>query len=343
MKEAAQFWLENLIEFEGHWISAPTVSAEHGALLTEEGLNPAFHDGYLEEGYRDGDDPNSKNKYLYNLPGAYQDIEMIWDLFTNTAEGANLLGDTAFAKTLLEKRANLLPLKIGKHGQLQEWSQDIDHPDCHHRHIAHLYAVCPGRQIHPTTTPELSDAAKKSLNMRGDGRFMEQEYVSGGNWSRAHRMSCWTRLMDGDRAHKIMRAILTEQGFENLLTYQHHFSDWGHTGIYAENDSIYAHYQLDATAAITAALAEMVVQSHMGEIHLLPALPDQLSNGKATGLLVRGGYEIDITWQDGKLIEAIILSKTGNSPAIRLGNKIIDLNKDPRIKLIFDNSSGNLD
>ena len=132
LKEASVFWLENLFPFEGYLITAPTISAEHGALETEDGLNPAFHDF-------------ESNKYRYSLPGVYQDMEMIWDLFTNTSEAAKLVGEPEFADSLIKVREQLLPLKIGKLGQLQEWYQDIDDPNCHHRHIAHLYA-CSSRK-----------------------------------------------------------------------------------------------------------------------------------------------------------------------------------------------------
>ena len=312
LKDASVFWLENLIPYEGYLITAPTVSAEHGALMTEVGLNPAFHD------FRSKD-------YHYSLPGVYQDAEMIWDLFTNTSKAARLLGEDEFADSLLAVRERLLPLKIGKHGQLQEWYEDIDHPDCKHRHIAHLYAVSPGSQINPTTTPEFADAAKKSLNMRGDGRYLEQELASGGNWSRAHRMWCWVRLMDGNRSNKILTEILTEQGFENVLTHQHASYHWEKKDFYMDGD-LYCHFQLDASASIPGCIAEMLLQSHMNEIHLLPALPDEFKTGKITGLRARGGYTIDMEWKDHEIVYADIYNvKNGMLPVIRLKDKIIDI------------------
>ena len=175
---------------------------------------------------------------------------MIWDLFTNTAEAATLLGEPELAATLMAARERLLPLRVGRHGQLQEWHQDIDDPEGRHRHIAHLYAVCPGRQIHPTTTPELAEAARVSLNMRGDGRFPEQERAAGGNWSRAHRICAWVRLMDGDRANRMFTEMLSEQGFENLTTYQHIGYHWDRPDLWNEGEGLYAHFQLDATAAV---------------------------------------------------------------------------------------------
>lgn len=312
LKDASVFWLENLIPYEGYLITAPSVSAEHGALMTDDGLNPAFHD------FR-------STAYHYSLPGVYQDAEMIWDLFTNTSRAARLIGETEWADSLLVVRERLLPLKIGKHGQLQEWYEDIDDPDCKHRHIAHLYAVSPGSQIHPTTTPALADAAKKSLDMRGDGRFLEQEQASGGNWSRAHRMWCWARLMDGDRSNQILTGILTEQGFENVLTHQHAGYSSGREDFYKDGD-LFCHFQLDASASIPGCMAEMLLQSHMGEIHLLPALPEEFRTGKITGLRARGGYRIDMEWKKHELLYANIYNvRDWELPVIRLKDKIIDI------------------
>jgi alpha-L-fucosidase 2 len=167
LRDASVFWLENLIPFNGYLISAPTVSADHGAYLTDDGYNPAVY-------------PFKSDKYHYCLPGAYQDIQMVWDLFTNTSTAAKILGFVDFADSLIVTREKLLPLKIGRHGQLQEWNEDIDNPECKHRHISHLYAVYPGTEIHPLATPDLADAAKKALDMRGDGRFFSIHHTQGG-------------------------------------------------------------------------------------------------------------------------------------------------------------------
>jgi alpha-L-fucosidase 2 len=321
LKEASIFWLENVFPFEGYLITAPTVSAEHGALITDEGLNPAFHD------FR-------SDKYLFSLPGVYQDMEMLWDLFSNTSETAKLMGEDDFAEKLIETREQLLPLKIGKHGQLQEWYWDIDDPDCHHRHIAHLYAVAPGFQIHPTTTPELAEAARKSLDMRGDGRFMEQEFAAGGNWARAHRMWSWTRLMDGNRANKIMTEMLTEEGFENVLTFQHAGFSPDPARCEKEGD-MHLHFQLDASASLPGCIVEMLMQSHMGEIHLLPALPDELNTGKISGMKARGGFTIDMEWKEGELVWANIKAPEGKElPEIRLKEDIINIEEYSNIKII---------
>lgn len=324
LKDASIFWLKNLVPFEGYLISAPTVSAEHGALRTSEGLNPAFHD------FRSRD-------YEYNIPGVYQDVEMIYDLFTNTSQAARLIGEAEFADSLLGFRGRLLPLKIGKHGQLQEWYEDIDNPECHHRHIAHLYAVCPGSQISPVTTPELSTAAKIALDMRGDGRFPEQELASGGNWARADRMWCWTRLHEGNRANKILTELLTEEGFENVTTYQHASYDWERDDLFKENDSMFCHFQLDATASVPGCIAEMLLQSHMDEIHLLPALPDEFHSGKVSGLKARGGYIVDMAWKNKELVNASIhCYKDKPHPPVRIRETLIGPKDIKKINFIYD-------
>jgi alpha-L-fucosidase 2 len=322
LKGASVFWMENLIPFKGYLIIAPTVSAEHGALETQEGYNPAYHD------FR-------SDKYRYSLPGAFQDIEMIWDLFTNTINAAKIAGDIDFADSLLMTREKLLPLMIGQYGQLQEWYWDIDNPNCHHRHIAHMYAVYPGAQINPLTNPELAGAASKSLNMRGDGRFPKQEQVSGGNWARAYRIWCWTRLLDGNRANKIFTELLTEQGFENLLTYQHIGYHWERPDFFNEGDTLYCHFQLDASASVPGFMAEMLLQSHLGELHLLPALPDEFKSGRVSGLRARGGYTIDMEWKDGELIKVIIFYPSGRAiPPIRIKSVLVDSARDDRIQIV---------
>ena len=326
LKDASVFWLENLIPYKGFLITAPTVSAEHGALLTKYGLNPAFHDSISD-------------RYRYSLPGVFQDVEMVWDLFTNTSAAAGILGEKDFADSLLRVRGKLMPLKIGRYRQLQEWVEDIDNPDCHHRHIAHLYAVCPGSQISPVTTPQLAAAAKQSLNMRGDGRYPKQELAAGGNWARADRMWCWTRLWDGNRANSILTALLTEQGFENGLTFQHAEYHWERKDFFME-DSLYCHFQLDASASIPGCIAEMLVQSSQNEIHLLPALPDEFADGKISGVRARGGHKIDLEWKNGELIRArIVIGSDQEVPVIRYKGRIISKEDLERFHITFVISS----
>ena len=321
MKEASVFWLRNLFPYKEYLIAGPSVSAEHGALLVGGKLDPAYHD-------------LTSNDYRYNIPGPAQDAEMIWDLFTNTIEAARILDlDKSFSDSLASFRSRLIPPHIGKYGQLQEWYEDIDNPDCHHRHISHLYAVCPGHQIDPFRTPELADAARKALDMRGEGRFPLQEQASGGNWSRCHRIWCWTRLLDGDRANKIFTGMMSEQGFENLLTYQHAGYSWQKEDLYRE-DSLFCHFQIDASASVPGFMSEMLLQSHLGEIHILPALPSEWTDGEVTGLKARGGYTVDICWRKGKLKKAVIHKYNFPEPVVRVDGELTDPAEDKRIIIL---------
>ncbi|MBN1590599.1 MAG: glycoside hydrolase family 95 protein, partial [Pirellulales bacterium] len=209
-----------------------------------------------------------------------------------------------------------LSLRIGRLGQLQEWALDIDSPKDQHRHISHLWAVYPGCQVHPLTTPKLAMAAAKSLNLRGDGR-MPGWFYSGGNWARAWRVGCWARLLDGDRANRILTDMYIEQGFENLMTFQH----------VAGGERM---LQVDGSMATPGLIAEMLLQSHLGELHLLPALPSQWPKGSVHGLVARGGYRVDLEWNANRLTRAVI---TGGSktPKIRIQGEETDLKKDARV------------
>jgi len=321
IKEAALFWMENLVEYKDHLIVAPSISAEHGAYLKEDEIE----ENYSEDSY---------NRICYNIPGAFQDAQMIRDLFTICDEAGRILAlDQSFRDSLLTMQSKLLPHKIGKFGQLQEWYEDIDNPEVHHRHISHMYAVCPGNQIHPLTTPELAKAAKVSLNMRGDGRYSDDR-ASGGNWSRCWRIWCWTRLMDGNRANKIFNEMLTEQGFENLLTYQHDGYHWGRKDLLQEPDSIYLHFQLDGSASTPGFMAEMLLQSHLGEIILLPSLPDEWKDGSVSGLRARGGYTVDISWENYELTGATIRGNSDRMPKLRLKDRYINPGTDKRINIV---------
>lgn len=313
MKEAAQFWLVNLVGYKGKLISAPSVAAEHG---------PQEKDGkYIDPTIGiDMGEPKDGSVFRYNIPGAYQDIEMIYDLFTNVMQAADALGtDRDFRNKVEQTRDKLLPLKIGKYGQLQEWDLDIDSPRDHHRHISHLYAVQPGRMISPLTTPELAKAAKVSLNMRGDGLFGPKWFWAGGNWARNWRIWCWARLLDGERACKIFNEMVVEQVFENLMTFEH---------VRTAN-----HMQVDASMSTPGFMAEMLLQSHLGEIHLLPALPVEWHSGSVTGLLARGAFRVSMEWKYNHLIRATIEPLHGGAiPRVRVAGEVVDIRTDRRFQ-----------
>ena len=305
MKEAAQFWLANLVPYEGALISAPTVSAEHG-VQEKDGkyIDPTV--GADTHAPRDG------SAIRYTIPGAFQDIAMIGDLFAHVIAAADALAiDKAFRNKVAQTKAQLLPLKIGKYGQLQEWALDIDSPRDHHRHIAHLYAVHPGQKIHPLTTPQLAEAARVSLNMRRDGFCGPKWPYSGGNWARTWRIWCWARLLDGNRANRIFNDMVVEQGFENLMTFQQVPGS--------------QRMQVDGSMSTPGFMAEMLLQSHLGEIHLLPALPAEWPEGTVKGLRARGGFVVDVNWQEGQLRNARIQSHVGGPCKVRYKTKTIEL------------------
>lgn len=305
LKEAAQFWLANLVPYEGGLISAPTVSAEHG-VQQKDGR-------YIEPTVgADAGAPKDGSVIRYTNPGAFQDVEMIHGLFSQTIEAAQTLGvDKEFRDKVARTRDSLLPLKIGKYGQLQEWALDLDSPKDHHRHIAHLYAVHPGTMVHPLTTPKLAQAAKVSLNMRGDGYCGPKWPYSGGNWARTWRIWCWARLLDGERANKIFSEMIVEQGFGNLLTFQQ---------VPSSN-----RLQVDGSMSAPGFMAEMLLQSHLGQLQLLPALPVAWPDGNVQGLCARGGFVVDMSWKEGQLTNAAIRSKVGGLCTVRYKDKIVEL------------------
>ncbi len=248
------------------------------------------------------------------------DQEIVYDLFTNTIAAAReLKTDENFRELLITMRGRLSPLKIGKYGQLQEWKEDIDDPKDNHRHVSHLFALHPGHQISPTKTPELAAAARKSLEFRGDAST---------GWSMAWKMNFWARLLDGDHAHHMIQLQLTPVGGVGT-----DYEKGG--GTYPNLLDAHPPFQIDGNFGATAAMAEMLSQSHEGEIHLLPALPKEWSSGSVTGLCARGGFVVDETWEHGSLLRAVIHSRAGGVCRIRqAGNLVPAAIGGPAVRLI---------
>ena len=276
MKGAAEFFVNFLVKDPktGFLISSPSNSPENGGLVA----------------------------------GPTMDHQIIRGLFKACIESSEILKtDAGFASKLKEIIPQISSNKIGKAGQLQEWTTDIDDTTSHHRHVSHLWGVFPGEEITPTQTPDLLNAAKKSLEFRGD---------DGTGWSLAWKINYWARFLDGDHAYTMIRKLFNPIMDASVKK--------GGGGSYPNLFDAHPPFQIDGNFGGAAGILECLVQSHLGEINLLPALPSALPDGKVTGLITRGAFELSMEWNSGKLVSVTILSKTGNICRLRYGNKFVE-------------------
>ncbi len=286
MKGAAQFMMHWLVE-----------DPESGFLVTAPSSSPENHFNYQGKGYSLG-------------KATTMDISIVRELFAAVIQASAELGsDAQFRKELIGFKERLYPFKIGKYGQLQEWSEDWDDPKDTHRHISHLFGLFPGTQISPGFSDDLVKAAKQTLAHRGD--------VSTG-WSMAWKMNWWARLREGDRAYQILNKSF---GFLEPVEKKVEKRRSG-GGLYSNMFSGHPPFQIDANFGVTAGMIEMLMQSHLGEIRLLPALPSVWKNGRIKGIKARGNFELDMEWKDGEITRVEVISLAGKDCNLLFPNMV---------------------
>ena len=278
LRGAALFFVDMLVEDpRSHYlVTAPTTSPENAYIL-----------------------PNGQ---VVNIcAGSTMDNQIVRELFSNTIDAAHRLGvDSAFAEELVAKRARLMPTTIGKDGRIMEWLEPFKEAEPHHRHVSHLYGLYPGDEITVEHTPELAEAARKTLEARGDQST---------GWSMAWKINFWARLHDGDHAYKLLGDLL-----QPCINEKGEVSGGSYPNLFCSHPP----FQIDGNFGGTAGVAEMLIQSQCGLIEFLPALPAAWPNGSFRGLRVRQGGEVSARWTEGKLVEASLKAHHAGSFRIRL-------------------------
>jgi len=294
MKSSAEFFLDTLQEHPKYkyLVTCPSSSPEnrHHKIEGKEGaLQPSIG------------------------AGPTMDNQILREHFDACAAAAKELGvDAAFAQQVAAARARLAPAPVGRYGQIQEWLEDWDDPKDKHRHVSQLYGLYPGCEITPDTTPDLVKAARVTLEHRG---------LASTGWSTAWKIAFLARMRDGETANRIVQYFLNYRPIHP----EDRGEGAGKGGVYPDLFSSCPPMQIDANFGACAGIAEMLLQSYAGEIHLLPAIPASWPWGEVKGLCARGGFEVDIVWRDGRLANAVIRSKLGRPCVVRCGDERLRL------------------
>lgn len=282
LQGAARFFLSSMIE-----------EPKHGWLVTAPSSSP--ENAFYMPGTRTA---------VSACMGPTMDIQLVKELFTNTIQAARILGqDRVFVGELKEAIQKLPPMQISaKGGYLQEWLEDYEETDIHHRHVSHLFGLYPSNQISVAETPELAAAARKTLERRGD---------AGTGWSRAWKINFWARLHDGNRAYQLLKNLLTPVAADGKIVYNG-------GGTYPNLFCAHPPFQIDGNFGGCAGIAEMLIQSQQGYIEVLPALPDAWKTGSFKGLCVRGGGVVDLSWRDGKAEQLVLTARVDHTFKVKI-------------------------